>query len=77
MFKKIFGLKGYEYISAIVSAVLVAVIGYILSVGDVFHLDWKQLLNMSIMTALASLLKVLMTNDNGKFVGAIKVKQGK
>lgn len=75
MIKKVFGLRGYEYISAIISAVLVAVIGYILSVGDVFNLNWKMLLNMSIMTALASLLKVLMTNDtSGKFVGAIKVK---
>lgn len=75
MIKKVFGLRGYEYVSAIVSAVLVAVIGYILSVGDVFNLNWKMLLNMSIMTALASLLKVLMTNDtSGKFVGAIKVK---
>lgn len=75
MIKKVFGLKGYEYVSAIVSAVLVAVIGYILSVGDIFNLNWKMLLNMSIMTALASLLKVLMTNDtSGKFVGAIKVK---
>lgn len=69
-------VKLYDFFSAFVSAALVALIGAILTVGDVFHLDWHQLANTAILAGLASFLKVLMTNRQGDFAGVIKVKQG-
>lgn len=65
--------------SALVSSALVAllaVIGYILAVGDVFTLDLKALTNIAVMSFLsgvASLIKSSGTTNNGKFVG-VQVK---
>lgn len=71
---KFFNLEGKDWLGALVSAILVAGIGYVLQVGDVFALDWKQIVNIAVMSGLGSLLKSLLTTNEGKFVGAIPVK---
>lgn len=70
----IFSLAWKDVLGAIVSTVLVTVIGYILSVGDIFAIDPKQVINIAVLAGLGSLVKSLGTDKNGKFAGAIKVK---
>lgn len=65
--------------SALISGLLMGflgVAGYIVSVGDVFKLDIHALVNvlvLSILTTLVSLIKSGLTTTSGTFAG-IKVK---
>lgn len=65
--------------SALVSTVLMAVLAiavYILNLGDVFKIEVNSLVNvgvMALLTGVVSLIKSLLTNDEGKVVG-IQVK---
>lgn len=55
---------------------ILAVFVRILAVGDVFKLNWMELLNIFIMGGLGvfiSLLKNLLTTTDGKFVDLVKV----
>lgn len=63
-----------DLISAVISAVIVAVLGYIDSAVDIFSLDWKAVLDVAIVAGVASLLKSLGTTQDGKFLGGIKIK---
>lgn len=66
--------------SAIVSGLIVGVLGVagqIISVGDVFKLDWHALVNVGVISALTacvSALKSLLTTDKGNFAGIVKIK---
>lgn len=59
---------------AIISAVIVAVVGYLSTVASVTDIDFKQVLNIAFLAGIASLLKAMGTTANGDFLGAIKVK---
>ena len=65
--------------SALISGVLMTILAiatYILSVGDIFSVDAKTMVNigiMSLLTAIVSFVKSSFTSDAGKFAG-IKVK---
>lgn len=65
--------------SALVSGFLMAFIimgGYVISLGNIFAVDWRIMANLgiiSLLTSLVSVAKNALTNDNGSFVGAIKV----
>lgn len=65
---------------ALTSTVLMAILSglmYVTQVGDVFALDVKTLTNViaiSLATGVVSLIKSLLTNDDGVFVGIVKVK---
>ena len=74
MNSNIFKLKARDWAGATVSAVLVAVIGYVLKIGDVFILDWHTIVNIAVMAGLASLIKNLLTTEDGNFVGLIQIK---
>jgi len=69
-----FALNFKDVFGALTSAVLVAVIGYVASVADIFSVDWHQLVNIAVLAALASLLKSLGTSADGKFLKAYPVK---
>lgn len=66
--------------SALVSAVLMAILtvaGYVISLGNIFAIDWKVMANLgviSLLTGLVSLIKNYLTNDDGKFVGTLQIK---
>lgn len=66
--------------SALVSALITAVLagaGYIIGVGNVFTIDVHALVNvlsLSALTALVSLLKALGTTPSGSFIGVVQVK---
>lgn len=59
---------------AVVSGVIVAVLGYLGGVANIFEVDVKGLLNVAVLAAIASLLKAVGTNADGAFLGAVKVK---
>ncbi len=62
-------------LGAVVSGVIVAVLGYLLSVGDIWALNWHAIANIAVMTAAASIIKWLGTsNKTGKFIGTVSVK---
>jgi len=67
--------------SALVSGVLTAIlagIGYIVGLGDIFAIDVHALVNviaLSFGTAIVSLIKALLTDNDGAFVGAIEVSK--
>lgn len=71
--KNMLSLNWKNVAGALVSAVLVALIGYLLSVGDVWKLDFHSIVNIAIMTAGASLLKALGTTDSNNFLGVVSV----
>lgn len=66
--------------SALVSTVLMAVLAmamYVLNLGDVFKIEVHSLVNvgvMALLTGVVSLIKSLLTDSEGKFVGKMKVK---
>ena len=61
----LFKLNFKDILSALLSAILVALIGYVLKVGDVWALNFHEIVNTAVMTAGASLLKALVTDSGG------------
>lgn len=65
--------------SALVSTVLMAILTvatYIISIGNIFNINWYTMVNlgaMSLLAGLVSLIKQYLTNSDGKAVG-IQVK---
>lgn len=58
-------------------AIVLAVGGYIVGVGDVFKLDWHALVNVGVLSGVAgiiSLAKSYMTDNNGRFLGGTQIK---
>jgi len=70
----LFSLNLKDLAGSILSGVIVAVLGFISSSANIFALDWNAILNIAVLTAIASLLKSLSTDGNGKFLGGISVK---
>ena len=70
----IFNLNVKDLVGAVTSAVIVAILGYIGGLASIYAVDWKQLLNLAVLTAITSLLKSLGTDANGKLFGKIQVK---
>ena len=58
--------------SAIVYGVLADCL-YILGAGNVFTLDWHQLVNVFVLAFLTSIVKNLSTDNHGDFAGTISV----
>ena len=58
---------------------ILAMLGYILQVGDLFGLDWKVLINTGAMAAISglvagvSVIKNLLTTNSGNFLGTTKI----
>jgi 5,10-methenyltetrahydromethanopterin hydrogenase len=69
-----FKLNAKDIAGAVLSAVIVAVLGYLSTLTNIFDADFTQILNISVLTAITSLLKSLGTDGNGSFLGSIKVK---
>ena len=60
--------------SAILSAVIVAILGYLGTLTNIFDANLTQILNIALLTGITSLLKALGTNTDGKFLGSIQIK---
>lgn len=59
--------------SAIVYGLL-AVALFVISKGSVFGLDWHALVDVGVLGLLTSLVKNLLTTNEGNFVGLVGVK---
>lgn len=69
-----FKLNLNDLAGAVVSAVIVSVVGYLGTLTSVMDVNWKEILNVAFLAGIASLLKALGTTQSGEFLGAIKVK---
>lgn len=74
MMSGFFKLNLSDVTYAVVLAVVVAVAGYVLKVGDVFALDYHALVNAAVMSGVGSLLTSLLTTKEGKFAGVVPVE---
>jgi len=57
-------------------AIVLALAGYVIGLGDVFKIDWHAFVNVGVMAGLVgivSLIKSWMTNSEGKALG-VQVK---
>ncbi len=75
----IFNISLTNLKSAIVFAILTAVVAmmiYVIGLGDIFLVDTRTIVNigaMSLLNGILSLLKSFLTNANGEFLGVTKV----
>lgn len=56
---------------------VIASIGYVLKVGDLFALDVHSLVNcfaLAALTSVSSFITNLLTTQSGNFLGAVKLK---
>ena len=66
--------------SALLSMILMSVLAgasYVIGLGDVFLVDFKNLTNVlviSLLTGVVSFIKSSLTNEGGVFAGSVKVK---
>ena len=63
-----------DLVGAAVSAVLVAVLGYLANISSLADVNFSQVLGLAVAAFSASMLKSLLTTEEGKFLGAVKVK---
>jgi hypothetical protein len=76
----IFTLNLASFKSALVSTVLMAILAmlvYIIGLGDVWQIDLKALTNIGILalaTGLVSLIKNFLTSNDGNFAGLTKIE---
>lgn len=64
-------------LNGVATAIVVAVLGYILKVGNVFILDFHTIINTAVMSGIGAILVSLGTTNQGNFVGLFKVKSPK
>lgn len=67
-------LNWKDVAGALITAVFVAVLGYIVSIGDLWKLSGHAIANIAAMAGAVSLLKDFATDSNGQLLGMIKVK---
>ncbi len=76
----LFNLNWTDIKSAVVTVVLTAVlagIGYVIGIGDVFSVDIHTLTNivsLSLLTGVVSIIKALLTTKSGNFVGSVSIR---
>jgi len=75
-----FTLNGASFKSALVSAILLAVLAilaYIIGLGDLWKIDLRTLVNIggiALATGIVSLIKNFLTSNNGSFLGITKIE---
>lgn len=70
----IFTLNWKQVLGALVSGVIVAVLGYLLKVGDVWAISTPAIINVAVMTGATSLLKAFGSDSTGSFLGIVPTK---
>ncbi len=62
----------------VVLTAIVVVLAYVISVGDIFKLDWRVMINLGVLSlcnGVISLIKSFMTNYEKGTIAGIKVKK--
>ena len=57
--------------NSVITAVVIAVCGYLANMTSLTSLDTSTLFQVAILAAVGSLVKALGTDTNGKFLGSI------
>jgi hypothetical protein len=70
----LFEIKWKDVAGAIVSGVIIAVLGYLSNITNIADINVHQIASISILAAVTSLLKALSTDEQGRLLGGIKVK---
>jgi len=71
---KLFKVDLKDLASAVISAVIVAILGYLSSLANISDISFGQIVNIAFLTATASLVKAFSTDDEGMLLGEIKIK---
>lgn len=74
MNSNIFKLNLKDLSGAVLSGVIMSVLGYLGSLTSIYNVDWASLLNLAVLAAITSLLKSFGTTEDGKFLGGVQVK---
>ena len=61
-------------VNAVVHGVVVAILGYVANVTDIYALDWSAILNVAVLAAVGSFVKTLGTNADGTKAFGVRVK---
>ena len=59
---------------AVVSSIIIAVLGYLGTLTNVFDANLSTVVNIAVLTGITSLLKSLGTDSEGQLLGAVKIK---
>lgn len=70
----IFKLNLKDVASAVVTAVVIAILGYLATLTNVYTLSFHQVVNIGVAAGVTSLLKSFMTTDIGNFAGIVAIK---
>lgn len=70
----LFSVKLKDIAGAVVSGVIVAILGYLSTITNVTDINIKDILNISILTAITSLLKAFSTDNDGRMLGGWEIK---
>lgn len=70
----LFKINIRDVAGAVLSAVIVAILGYLSHLASIWNADPKQILDVALLTGVTSLLKAIGTDSNGAFMGSVKVK---
>jgi len=58
-------------LSAVISGVSVAVLGYISNLADIAAIDPHALVSIAVIAAIASILKAFASDSSGKILGKL------
>lgn len=64
-------------LSAIVSGMAMALLGYLSTVTDFWVLNWHQIISIAIASIFVSLSKYFGTNNQGNLVGVLPIAEPK
>lgn len=70
----IFTLNWKNVLGAVASSMIVALLGYIVSVADIWKISFHVIVSVSTLAGAASLLKAFLTDSNGSLMGILPVK---
>lgn len=70
----IFKINWSDIGGAVLSAVIVSVLTYLGTLTSIWDANLDTIINVAILTAVASLVKAFGTDNGGNFLGAIRVK---
>lgn len=70
----IFTLNWKNVLGAVASGVLIAVLTYVVSLTDIFTINFHTLISVAVLACATSLLKNLLTDSSGNLAGVIPVK---
>jgi len=70
----LFTINWKDVLSALVIAVISAILSYLANLVDISNLNWHQVLGIVITTGASALLSFFGTTKKGNFAGAIPVR---